>query len=189
MSRRFLDDVRADINAQIIANGAGLVTANILRPLMIDTIDSTIDDEAVIGSNTLVPALAVNDVTWTPLPADIEVGGDAQFLTVDLINDQIISAPTAGYTYNATGLASLSGATNRVFEMAILQSGVPVGYIGNISTGGNARPVSAQAFRLSLSTPISSNFQLGIRSVTNANDVIDVVSSALTLTVKPTNNP
>lgn len=189
MARRFLDDVRADINAQIIANAAGLITADILRPLMIDQIDSTIEDEAAIGSNTLQAGLAVDDVNWTTIPSDTAVGGDAQFLNVDLAGNQIISAPTAGWTYSLTGLASIKAGNNSVFELAVLLAGVPVGYIGSATTRGVNRPQSLQAYDLEISTPASSSYQLGIRGIATGVTTVDVTGCALTMTIKPTNNP
>jgi hypothetical protein len=189
MTRRFLDDVRADINAQIITNAAGLITAAILAPLMIDTIDSSVEDEAGLGSNILVPALAVNDTTWTVVPMDTARGGDAQFLIVDLIGNQITTSPVAGYTYNNTGLASIIGSNNAVYELAILADGLPVGYIGVVTTRGPSKPVTVQAYELELSTPASTSFQIGIRIVSAVSGTVDIVSSANIVTIKPTNNP
>jgi hypothetical protein len=189
MTRRFLDDVRADINAQIITNAAGLITADVLRPLLIDSIDSSVDDEAGIGSITPVIGLAVNDTTWTVIPADELRGGDAQFLNVDLPGNQIISAPSAGWTYNITGLVSIIGSNNDVFELGVLFDGAQNGYIGIATTRGPNKPVTVQCYELELSTPVSTSFQIGMRCVGVANNTVDIGSSASIVTIKPTNNP
>lgn len=189
MSRRFLDDVRADINAGIIANGAGLITADVLRPMLIDTIDSSIDDEATIGSSTDIIALAVNDTTWTVIECDEFIGGDAQFLNVDLANNQMVSSPTAGYTYSCIALANLeSGATKR-YELAVLVNGTPTGYIGDITTRGVNKPVNDEASALVLSAVASAKFQIGIRSIDDVSDTLNIRGHVLQLVIKPTNNP
>jgi hypothetical protein len=188
MTRRFLDDVRADINAEIVANTSGDVTAPILAGLMIDTIDSSVDDEASVGSNTPALALAVNDTTWTVIPSDVSRGGDATFLIVDLAGNKITSSAIAGFSYNITGLASIAGATNAVFELGILQNGVQTGYIGVTTTRGTTRPTTVQAYELELSTAASTEFQIGIRIVSAVSGVVDVLSSANIVTILPTNN-
>jgi len=189
MSRRFLDDVRADINAAIIPNGAGLITADVLRPILIDSIDSSIDDEAIIGSSLDVIGLAINDTTWTVIPCDDSVGGDAQFLNVDLANNQIVTSPTAGYTYASSALVNLVGANNKRFEIAVLEDGTPSGAIGEITARGNNKPVNVTAFGLELSTPSSTSYTIGIRSIDDPADTLDIHDRALSVTIKPTNNP
>jgi hypothetical protein len=188
MTRRFLDDLRADINAQIIPNVGGLITADILRPLMIDTIDSSVDDEAGLGNTTPVIGLAVDDTNWTVLPSSVVRGGDAEFLIVDLPGNKITSTIVAGFSYNITGLASLIGGNNNVYELGVLQNGIQTGYIGVTTTRGPSKPVSVQAYELELSTASSTDFQIGIRIVSAAAGTVDVVSSANIVTILPTNN-
>ena len=48
MSRIFLDDLRADIAALFADNTIGAISPANLRGIMLDTIDSTIEDEGGI---------------------------------------------------------------------------------------------------------------------------------------------
>ena len=89
--RKFLDTVRSDLTALLVT--AGLTPAQSLNALLIDLIDSSIDDEALISSN--VASLAVpTATTWAALTAniyDVEQGGDGSFLTTDFAAGTITS--------------------------------------------------------------------------------------------------
>lgn len=188
MTRRFLDDVRADINAAIIPNINGDITADVLRPLLIDTIDSTIDDEGGLLITASQLAYTVTD-NWVPLLFDSAVGGDGDFITPDPVSESITTSATPGFTYKIDGALSILGGNNEVFQLAIGVAGLPVGYIGEITTRGNGRPGGVAASHLSLSTSSSSVFQLMMRCSSSASTNIDISSGYLLATIKPTNNP
>jgi hypothetical protein len=188
MTRRFKDDIKTDINLYIVNNTQGEITPDILRPIIIDGLDSNADDEAGIASSTINMAVAVTDSAWTVLSTDIVVGGDAEFLIVDGANDKVTTAAIAGYSYTMTGLASISATNGAVFELAVIENGVPVGYVGSLTTRGAAKPVSVQAYNHDLSTASSREVQLAARIVSSASGTIDVYGCSLVVTIKPTNN-
>ena len=186
MARRFLDDVRAEINAQIIANAAGLITAPILNPLLIDSIDSSTDDEAVLFLSTPATGVAVG-LAWTPINFDSSIGGDLNFLVVDLAADNITTTVTAGFTYKVEGFITGTAGNNDVVELAIGIAGVPVGFIGAFTGRGAGRPQSTTCGFFTNSAASLSSFQLIAQSPGGA--TVDVTGLALTVTIKPTNNP
>ena len=187
--RKFLDTVRADLTALLVT--AGATPAPSLNALLIDVIDSSIDDEALISSNVASAAIPTA-TTWTPLTTgiyDVAQGGDGSFLTTDAVAGTITSSPTAGFTYNANGLVSFTDiATNTVIEFSILRNGVPFGYIASITGGGGARPRSVGFEHTVISAGASDVFTIGVQTPAGATTV-DISSIGLGLTIKPTNNP
>ena len=191
MSRIFLDDLRNSINTEIIFNDAGEITADVLRPLLIDTIDSTIQDECVLASN--VPSLGiVTGAAWVALTTgiyDITVGGDAEFLLPDEAAGHISTSAVAGFTYVVRGSISFTDMqNNRHINFAILADGVPVGFIAHDTGRGNGKPESASFEHVSLSAPANTVYQIGVQTDDGANTV-DVLTIGLSVVIQPTNNP
>ena len=191
MTRRFLDEIRAEINAQIVTNAAGDITAALLNPLMIDTIDSCIQDECAIASNTTSLAVPTT-ATWASLGTgvyDIVTGGDGDFLSPDEVIGDISSSDTAGFTYLVEGKVSIEGINqNTSIEFSILADGVPVGFIASVTGGHGERPLSTSFSHLSLSTPAGTHYTIGVNTPNGA-ETIDIGSVGLSLTIQPTNNP
>jgi len=191
MTRRFLDDVRADINSMIVTNTTGDITAAILAPLMIDTIDSTIQDECAISSNT--PSLGVASTpVWQSLSTGIYdnvIGGDGNFLNPDVLTGTVTSSAIAGWTYELEGKISIEGINqNTSIEFSILADGVPVGFIASVTGGHGERPLSTSVSHIALSTPASTVYTLGYQTP-NGNETIDIGSVGLSMTIQATNNP
>jgi hypothetical protein len=194
MTRRFLDDVRADLTALLVT--AGATTALELQPLLIDTIDSSVDDECVVGST--IPAVGIPIlVTWTPIVLDgvggavydTAVGGDATFLKVSIPLGKVTLSTVPGFTYEVEGYINFSDlGSNVAIDFSILVDGVPVGFLASLTGGGSARARSATMKALILSTGADAVIELGVRTPDGA-QAIDTSSLGILVTIKPTNNP
>ena len=191
MPRIFLDDLRNSINALIVPNDAGEITADVLRPLLIDAIDSTIQDEGAIASNTPSPGI-VTGAAWFPLSTgiyDLTVGGDDDFITLDPVNGSIKATPINGFSYSIRGNVSFTDMqNNRQINFVILADGSPVGFVSRDTGRGNGKPVSVTFTHLSLSTPSDTVYQIGVQTDDGANTV-DILDIGLSVIVQPTNNP
>lgn len=188
MTRRFLDDIRANITALLVT--AGETTAPDLAALMIDQVDSVVDDEAAIASTT--PSLAVpTAIAWQPLTTgiyDISVGGDGDFLKVDATAGNITGSSVAGFTYELDGKISFQDlGSNVAINFSILVDGVQAGFIAALTGGGGTRPRTAAFTHIVLSAPADALFQIGIQTPDGV-QAIDIGSVGLQATIKPTNN-
>lgn len=188
MTRRFLDDIRGDLTAQLVTGGD--TTAPALNALLLDMIDSVIQDESIIASNTT--SLAVpTAIAWQPLTTgiyDIEVGGDGNFLKPDVINGFIETISVLGFTYEVEAKINFADlGSNTEIDFSILNNGVPVGFVASLTGGGGSRPRSASFSHIDLSTVANSQFTIGVQTIGGVN-TIDIISVGLTLTIQPTNN-
>ncbi|AUR97446.1 hypothetical protein NVP1239O_10 [Vibrio phage 1.239.O._10N.261.52.F6] len=188
MTRRFLDDIRAEINTYLVAGGD--TTASELNPTLIDMLDSTIEDESAIFS--LVQTDNVPTTTeWTKINTTVyggSQGGDGVFLKPDFANGQIVTNTVAGFSYNVGAAISFEGQANTRFDFRLLKDGIPVGII-DIQTGeGNNDPITANPRAYIPSADSDAVFSVGVRSPDGANN-IDIISAVLYATILPTNNP
>lgn len=189
MTRRFLDDVRADIDSAISANGLGLITADVLRPLMKDMVDSTASELVVIGATTPTNNVTVTNSAWAVLPCNEARGASTQVLNINLADNSVTSSPTAGFIYHLIGTLSLTASRNSTYQLAILEDGIPVGFIGEITTQGGTRPVNVQARMLNTNTGASTKYQLAIKGISDASSSVDFEAVSMFATIRPTNNP
>ena len=191
MTRRFLDDVRADIDAVIVPNGAGAITAALMNPIMHDMIDSTIDDEGGIFGVTPVTGIPVTAAFSELLTLfTTELGGDGTFIIPAAALGQVTSSAVAGFTYNALVQLSVECANNSQFDFTVMQDGIAIG-VGESVTGrgtGNGRPVAVNIETLILSAPADAVYTVGVKSP-DGNSNINVIKASLFIVVKPTNNP
>lgn len=190
MTRRFLDNVRADIATLLADNTTGDITAPIMQGVLLDMIDSTIQDESAIASNT--PSLAVaTAIAWQPLTTgiyDVSTGGDATFLILDVINGTVTTSATAGFSYSFEGKVSFTDInSNTPIEFSILKNGVQVGFIAALTGGGGTRPRSTAFSHINLSAGANDVYTIGIQTP-NGVSSIDIVSVGLSATILPTNN-
>jgi hypothetical protein len=159
--------------------------------LHLDTIDSCIQDEAAIVSSTPSTGIATT-TTWQPLTTGIydgTVGGDASFLIMDAVNGTVTTSATAGFTYSFAGKLSLTGIDqNTPIEFAILADGVAVGFIASVTGGHNSRPLSVDVGFITLSTPASTVYTIGVQTPDGV-QTIAISDIALGVTINPTNNP
>lgn len=188
MTRRFLDDVRDDLNTLLVTGGE--TKADEIRPLLIDMIDSTIQDECAIASVVQTDNIATSPA-WLKLNTTIfgiDIGGDGVFLKPDFSAGEITTSTTAGFSYDVGAAISFEGQANTRFDFQLLKDGVPVGAI-DIQTGqGNNDPITALPRAYIPSADSDAVFSVGVRSPDGANTV-DVISAILYINILPTNNP
>jgi hypothetical protein len=188
MSRRFLDNVRNDLTALLVTGGE--TPAPALAALLIDTLDSTIQDEAVLSTTTPTPAVPTA-TTWQnidPTIYDNTTGGDAVFLKTDIANGRIVTATQAGFSYSVRGLVSFTDLqTNRQIEFSILANGVQVGFIASQIGAGNGRPKSLSFEHVILSAASDTVYTIGLQTADGVNSV-EVLSAGLAVVIQPTNN-
>lgn len=102
MARRFLDDIRSDMAALYVPGGG--IAAVDEGALMLDMLDSVIQDECVIFGQTPVPA---HPTTTAYVSIGVgytdTVGGDATFLKANALSGEIQGATTPGFTYSLKG--------------------------------------------------------------------------------------
>jgi hypothetical protein len=190
VSRRFLDDVRADLTGLLVDNVSGNIEASDLLPLLIDLSDSTIEDESAITGPS-VGILVNTAVAWAPIGLVYtgETGGDVDFLKLDQAAGTVQGSSTPGYTYSVTGFVSYTdGQANRQVDLAVLRDGAPVGFIARTAGRGNGRPLTASFAHLNLSSDADAVYQIGIQTPEGVNS-IELLDIALGLTIRPTNNP
>ena len=189
MSRRFLDDIRNDLTGLLVT--AGQTTAPELNALLIDMIDSTIQDEAAISSNTLSSGIATT-TSFVSLTSDIydsTIGEDAVFLKTSFTNGTITTTSTPGFTYEIAAKASIDGIDqNTSIEFTIMADGVAVGFVGATTGGHGSRPLSVDVTYIDVSVPADTVYTLGVRTADGA-ETINILSIVLGATIKPTNNP
>ena len=188
MTRRFLDDIRAEINGYLVTDGN--TTADELRLSLIDMIDSTINDECAIF--TTAPTLGI-DVTddWTKVNSTVydgDQGGDGSFLIPSFATGDIETSSTAGFTYTIICSVSFEGDTGDRYDFTITENDIPIGLAVSENAEGNNDPVSATIYHQVKSAPSGAKYALAIRSQ-NATDQIDIISCQLNVTIQPTNNP
>jgi hypothetical protein len=187
MTRRFLDNVRSDINTQIVTNTNGDITAVVLAPLMIDTIDSSIQDESRLLKTVEELAIPITTVYTAPVVYDSAEGGDATFLKVNLPAGTITTNTVAGFTYDVFLVLTFIGIQNTRYDATFLLNGVAVGLEVSAIGFGINDPTTIQIQSTSLSTASDSVISVGIKADIAGN--IDLLQAALRVDIMPTNNP
>lgn len=187
--RKFLDTVRADLTAQLVT--AGETTAPQLNDLLIDLIDSSIEDEGGIFSLTPTNGLAV-DLAYTEITSAFtaNIGGDGVFIQPDFTIGAVQTSPTAGFSYQILVQLSVEIAKNDRFDFTVMQDGVPIG-VGASVTGngvGTNRPVGVSVTSLVLSSPANAVYTVAVKSPDGAS-TMNVLKASLFTVIKPTNNP
>lgn len=187
--RKFLDNVRAAIVAQLVT--AGETTAPQLNDILIDLIDSSIEDEGGITSTTPVNGVDV-DLTYTEITSvfTANVGGDGAFIKPDFTVGAVQTSPTAGFSYHVLVQLSVEIAKNDRFDFTVVQDGVAIG-VGTSVTGngvGNDRPVGVNMNVLVLSAPANAVYTVAVKSPDGAS-TMNVLKASLFTVIKPTNNP
>jgi hypothetical protein len=185
MARRFLDDVRADLSAQLVTDGD--TTAPQLLSLLIDTIDSTINDESALVIDIDVPL--VTTTAFVPIiNYDTVIGGDGDFLTPDAVAGTIKSSATAGFTYDLFGQVSFIATNNARYEFVMLRNGIESGFVAAVTGTGVSDSMTLSVDTTVLSNLSNNTVSLGLRSIVGG-DAITLTQVVLKAVVKPTNNP
>lgn len=188
MTRRFLDDVRTDLIAQLTTGNE--TPAPTLNGLLLDMIDSTIQDEAVIYGITPVDNHPTT-TTFVPINVgyDVTVGGDAEFLKMNDASGEAQGATVAGYTYSIKGQITVIASNGQRYEFVILRNGVDqLGVVRGLTGDGNNDPVGVDLSGFTISALSDAVYTIGVRSPDGAND-IDIQAIGLSATILPTNNP
>jgi hypothetical protein len=195
MTRRFLDDIRTEVNSRIADNDIGAIDAADIRNPLQDIIDSTIQDEAGLTNDAQTQVSVSVGSSWVSIDDalslgvyDTVIGGDATFLIPDLAAGSITSTATAGFSYNAKGAVQLDAGTNVVVECAIGMDGVPGDLIGSIVGTNGVRFQGVYVERYVPSVPSSSAFTLMLRAPAGTTSV-DLTVRTFGVIILPTNNP
>lgn len=187
MTRKFLDEVRADIDTTLITGGD--TTAPKLAQLLNDVIDSSVQDECAIYST----ASGSVDITnaWTKVNSttySADTGEVPGFLFPDFANGQIAVSPTAGFTYSVTATLVMQGDTNDRYDLTIFEDGVKVPVEVSGTGDGTNDPITLQVRWYVKSAPANGVYAMFVKSQ-NASDTITVDQAILAVTIQPTNNP
>ena len=188
MARRFLDDVRSDINTLFADNIIGAITPARLRTSLRDIIDSTIQDEGVISISAPITGVVLPS-TFTNLTGFVNtLGGDGTFIKLEPSNNRIVTAATAGFTYTVFAGLSFEGVNNEEVEFAIGYNGVQGDYTPIATARGLGRPLALQIRGLTLSAAANTNLTFMARAV-DGTATIDILDMYLAAIINPTNNP
>lgn len=193
MTRKFLDDVRAEIDVNFPDNTTGAITPALTRSTLHDIVDSTVSDEALIAGAPEVTGYALT-TTFSALTTGLysaEAGGDGSFLTTNIAAGNITTSPTAGFTYSVSAALTVQAANNEIVEMAIMVNGVASRFQPSITgRGTNDRPVSVyiEAFVNGADSTANSVIQICARMPDGAG-TISIDDVILNVTIKPTNDP
>lgn len=212
-TRRFLDDIRTDIDTNdqyridnIYTNTDESISGDTVGVWMqaavqiqADMLRSLADSEALLSGSTTT-SFPITD-TWVNLSDallgsgsmfDIAIGDDSAgegFLKIDMPSGTITGKDVAGYTYNAIGALGVDAGTNEVIEVAIGLNGSPnTAFVGSVIGTGGVREQSVYVERYTLSAPANAVYSLMVRAPDGA-ATIQVTPRNWGLAVKPTDNP
>jgi len=187
MTRRFLDNIRADIATQLADNPTGDITAAIMQNLLLDMIDSTIQDEGAITGGSVLDIALTN--AWQLLDIfDTNVGGDGDFITPSAGTGVIVTSDNAGFSYQINAQLSFVTDNNRDYEFSILQDGVEIGFLSSQTGTGAGDTQSIYLSTFVKSAPADAQYSIGARNNGTTGD-LDVIASSITVIIVPTNNP
>ena len=187
MARRFLDDIRADITADLADNSTGDISPADIRLNLIDMCDSLASDEAGLASSVETTGIALTG-TFANLATVYSsgTGDDGDFLNVNVGNGTVTGTATAGFSYQLLGTLVIEAGNNEVVELAFGSNGVVVGGVVTIiGDGSNDASRSWAAFIQS--APSSGVFSIMARAQ-DGSATIDVVSARFVVSILPTNN-
>jgi hypothetical protein len=188
MARKFLIPLQAEIDALIITNNTGAITANILRPLLKDVLESSAGLSGWLSLQTPVPSFIIEDV-WTEIPMETEEGGDNSFLITNVLTNSIATSGTPGWIYVTGGELCVSGQPNRVIEVGIAVNGAPMGVIGALTLVGPGKPVTGLGGFYQEASSSNEDFTLIARCVSHPTADVRIQSAALKASLNPTPGP
>jgi len=192
VSRKFLDDIRAEITSQMPDNSVGLVTPAIVRGIMRDIVDSTVEDVAFIY-RTGGPATGYARTATAALLPNLF---DADYLASNM--DGTTTQITAGtITLGTVAGRQYKGTFNITFEGANgteVQAGL---FIGGVLSPlwGAAASVPAASRQVTITMPWYINKSVASQVIgpalwlPNGAGTIDVTAVQFSCSIMPTNNP
>ena len=191
MSRKFLDDIRDEINTQMPDNNVGLVTPAIVRGIMQDIVDSTVEDVAFIYRTGGILTYA-----RTTTPALLPNLFDANYLATNM--DGVTTQQAAGtITLGNVAGRQYKGTFNITFEGAN-QAEVNAGlFVGGVLTPlwGAAASVVAANRQTTITMPWYINKSVASQVIgpalwlPNGAGDISVTAVQFSCSIMPTNNP
>ena len=189
MSRRFLDDVRSDIISLFPNNSTGQISAQDLRQVTTDMVDSCVSDECAIYSTGTTQGIALTG-TFSSFATiyDAQVGGDGNFLKPAFAGGTITGSSTGGFTYRALVHLTVGPGNNERLEFAIGVNGAPAEGFRPDIVGNGADPQTVNVDLLELSARSNAIFTIMARAV-DGSATIDVIDARFVVAVMPTNNP
>lgn len=194
MTRRFLDDIKADYDALLVSNTSGDIGPLADKALRFDTMDSVKDDEAAIYSSSPVAGPIPTTVAFSSLTTglyDTAVGDDSLgqgFLNTDETNGVIVGKNIAGFHYDIEGAVNFTPNNGVTYDFSLGVNGVEGFRIASVTGQPGGDPFSISLKRISISTPASASFSLMCRTP-DGTDSLDIIEAVLVAIVKPTNNP
>ena len=192
MSRKFLDDIRAEITSQMPDNNVGLVTPAIVRGIMQDIVDSTVEDVAFIYRTGGPLVGYARTATAALLPTLF----DANYLATNM--DGVATQQAAGtITLGNVAGRQYKGTFNITFEGANgseVQAGL---FIGGVLSPlwGAAASVPAANRQVTITMPWYINKSVASQVIgpalwlPNGAGTIDVTAVQFSCSIMPTNNP
>ena len=190
MSRRFVDDIRADIDANLADNNTGDISPIDIRESMQDMCDSLTSDQAVLGLTTASPGFSVN-TGWTVVNVFDESSGDDSagqgFLNIDQGAGTITTHATPGFSYRVLTGLSMEGTLNDRYDMTVLVDGVPAAYTSSVTGEGPDDPVGMHAEIIIGASTASSAIACAIRA--ESAGTIEILDCTMHVSIVPTNNP
>ena len=188
MPRKFLDDVRADIQTLIADNTTGEIQPADVRSILTDIVDSTIQDECAISGDTGATIALTSAFSPITDGFDTTVGGDGTWLKPNQATGTIVLNVQPGWTYSVLAVVTLQVVQNESLEFCILRDGVAGFFKPTIAGAGVSRPNSVQLIDQILANTSNEEVQIGVRAIDGAASV-DIIDVVLEVTVLPTNNP
>ena len=188
MSRKFLDDVRAEVAALINDNIVGDITPADVRVCLNDMIDSLVSDEVAMTSP---PSTVLNTtVTPTEFPAvfDAVINSVPGFLIGNVVTGRFELSATPGFSYTFRLFVEAEGQQNDELTFNITRNGVIIGETFEIVTRGPGRATAASAAWFELSAPASATFGV-VFSSPNGPGTFTVTNCFMIAVIIPTNNP
>jgi hypothetical protein len=187
VTRIFLDDLRANIAAAIPDNTTGLVDPADVRVNMLDTVDSTVPDEAALTQSAPLVGVVLTAAWLIPLSLfDGTLGGDGVFLKPNAAGGFIEGTTTPGFSYYIIAETNFIAANNDVVEVSAVIDGVPFGPATTLISNGTD-PLTLNIIAIQTSMPSNGQLALAYRSTAGA--TITINSSETLVVVTPTNNP
>ena len=188
MTRRFLDTLRNTANVLLADNTNRDISPSDVRNIIIDTIDSTVQDEGEIFSTSPTAGVVLTG-TFSSLTAIYAAGGSdgGGFINTDFAAGTIVGSSTAGFSYTVRAYVTVNTSNNEEVEFAIGIDGVEDPFFATLTGNGTRnQSVSVGAFDRSASS--GAVYTLMARAV-DGSATITVDSVRLVVVIQPTNNP
>ena len=191
MTRKFLDDVRTQVDTLLADNNAGDISPLDVRTVLNNIIDSTIQDEAQLASTAAFTPYTLSVGSYAVIGGsgvyDTSRGDDGDWLNINLNAGTVTGSATPGYSYTVKAGVTFSGlANNEVVDLAIGVNDTPQGFVTNIVGDGGSRPGSRYWEGGVLTAGTSDVFSIMAQTDTAGTIQIDAIT--LTVIVEPTNN-